>query len=216
MPKKRNPEETRNKILDASLELYRTKGYEKTTILDIVDAMGTSRGAFYHHFKTKEEVLWAILDRRENDIFDVYFEALVKDTALTGMEKLRKLFMYSLEMAFIGEDIHLTQAVLGLMREPKILAQQVKETQNTKWLEPIIEQGISDGSIPDTHPYILIELTQLLLQFWLFPTIFPGDTAYIKAKVLMAKEMLEGLKFPLFDDELLHLFIKVIEESPDL
>lgn len=212
MPKKRNPEETKNKILDASLELYRTKGYEKTTILDIVDAMGTSRGAFYHHFKTKEEVLWAILDRRETDIFDVYFEELLKESELTGIEKLRKLFMHSLETTFAGENVNLAQAVLGLMKEPKILAEQVKEVRNIEWLTPMIEQGIADGSIPSENAYILIELTQLLLQFWLFPTIFPGDLAYIKAKILLVKGILEGLEFPLIDDELLNLFIKVIEE----
>lgn len=54
-------EETVQKILNASLKLFMEKGYEQTTVLDIVDEMGDlTRGAFYHHFKSKEEVLDAL------------------------------------------------------------------------------------------------------------------------------------------------------------
>ena len=57
MSRNKYPEETEQIILDAALKLFIENGYEQTTILDIVDKMGgLTRGAFYHHFKTKEEV----------------------------------------------------------------------------------------------------------------------------------------------------------------
>ena len=55
MPRNKYPEETVQKILDVSMKLFLEKGYEETTILDIVGELGgLTRGAFYHHFKSKE------------------------------------------------------------------------------------------------------------------------------------------------------------------
>ena len=52
VPRNKYPEETVQKILDASLKLFLEKGYEETTVLDIISEMGgLTRGAFYHHFK---------------------------------------------------------------------------------------------------------------------------------------------------------------------
>ena len=53
LPRNKYPEETIQKILDASLKLFLEKGYEETTVLDIIAEMGgLTRGAFYHHFKS--------------------------------------------------------------------------------------------------------------------------------------------------------------------
>ena len=212
MIKKRNSEEMIQRILDTSLELFRTKGYETTTILDIVNAMEVSRGAFYHHFKSKEEVLFALLERKAIGDESAFYADMLTNETLTGVEKLRRLFAYSIEDAFIGEDVYLATALLSLMKEPKILAKQLKEIQETDWLEPIILAGIQDGSIEDNNPRVLVELIFLLLNFWLFPTIFPGDDQYAKTKVLMIKEVLDGLGCPLLDENLTQLLMKVIEE----
>ena len=48
---------TRSRIAKASWELFRRKGYQETTISDIIDAAGTSRGTFYHYFTGKDELL---------------------------------------------------------------------------------------------------------------------------------------------------------------
>ena len=63
MARNKHPEETVAKILDVSMRLFTEQGYEHTTIQDIVDALGMSKGAIYHHFKGKEEILLAIADR---------------------------------------------------------------------------------------------------------------------------------------------------------
>lgn len=48
----------KEKIINAAWELFREKGYEETTLQDIIDKSGTSRGAFYHHFRAKEDLLF--------------------------------------------------------------------------------------------------------------------------------------------------------------
>ena len=54
MARNKHPEETVNRILEVSLRLFLEKGYEYTSIRDIIDGLGNlSKGAIYHHFKSK-------------------------------------------------------------------------------------------------------------------------------------------------------------------
>ena len=64
MARNKYPEETVNLILETAGRLFVEKGYERTSIQDIVDNLGgLSKGAIYHHFKSKEEILSAVTDR---------------------------------------------------------------------------------------------------------------------------------------------------------
>ena len=54
MPRNKYPEQTVEKILNAAAALFAEKGYAHTTLQDIIDATGLSKGAVYHHFQSKE------------------------------------------------------------------------------------------------------------------------------------------------------------------
>ena len=54
MPRNKYPEQTVEKILDAAAAHFAEKGYQSTTLQDIVDATGLSKGAVYHHFRSGE------------------------------------------------------------------------------------------------------------------------------------------------------------------
>ena len=70
MARNKYPEETVARILDVSLRLFLEKGYEHTTVQDIVDHLdGLTKGAIYHHFKSKEEILDAALNRTDEVAF---------------------------------------------------------------------------------------------------------------------------------------------------
>ena len=60
MARNKHPEETVNLILDVALALFFEKGYDNTSIQDIIDGLGgLTKGAVYHHFKSKEDILSA-------------------------------------------------------------------------------------------------------------------------------------------------------------
>ena len=64
MARNKHPEETVHFILDAAFRLFIEKGYERTSIQDIIDQLGgLSKGAIYHHFKSKEDILAAVTER---------------------------------------------------------------------------------------------------------------------------------------------------------
>ncbi|WP_018921556.1 TetR/AcrR family transcriptional regulator [Salsuginibacillus kocurii] len=68
---------TKTKITDAALTLFEEKGYHAVTVDQIVQESSTSKGGFYHHFKSKDELLYTI-----HDTFITY----VLDQALTARE----------------------------------------------------------------------------------------------------------------------------------
>lgn len=59
----KNPEERKTEILDTAERLFITKGYCQTTIMDILNEIGIAKGTFYYYFKSKEEVMDAIISR---------------------------------------------------------------------------------------------------------------------------------------------------------
>ena len=88
MSRNKYPEETQRKILDVAFRLFSEKGYDHTTIQNIVDALGMSKGAVYHHFKSKEDILDHLYDRYyvDSKMFDV-----LDAPSRSGLEKLREL-----------------------------------------------------------------------------------------------------------------------------
>ena len=85
MARNKYPEETVARILDVSLKLFLEKGYENTTIQDIIDALGNlSKGAIYHHFKSKEDILEAVCDQRLFAGVEALMNEVVTDKRLKG------------------------------------------------------------------------------------------------------------------------------------
>lgn len=71
-------------VAEAVLE----KGYENTTIQDIIDALGNlSKGAIYHHFKSKEDILEAVCDQRLFAGVEALMNEVVTDKRLNGAGK---------------------------------------------------------------------------------------------------------------------------------
>ncbi|MBR6476951.1 MAG: helix-turn-helix transcriptional regulator, partial [Lachnospiraceae bacterium] len=56
-------EERKKEILDAAEELFIARGYDETSTSDILEKVGIARGTLYYHFKSKEEILDALIDR---------------------------------------------------------------------------------------------------------------------------------------------------------
>ena len=79
------PEETVRRILDVAEELFMTKGYEHTTMADIVNGLGgLTKGAVYHHFKSKEDIYEAVFERANAPMVEAC-DKVMRDRSLTGL-----------------------------------------------------------------------------------------------------------------------------------
>ncbi len=195
------PEETEKIILDAALKLFLEKGYEKTTILDIVGEMnGLTRGAFYHHFKTKEDVFFALTDRAFHDIEP--FNKVKNRTDLNGLDKIKLLFQ------ILNENEKYTALqlqILPLLENSPTALKAFMDEQRTfaPVFAELIEEGINDGSIKTKHPKLIAELFLLICNVWMMPTIYPqGTDKEAWQRFDMAKDILEFLGLPVLDKKL--------------
>ena len=212
MPRNKHPEETVKKILDVSLKLFLEKGYENTTVLDIVGSLGgLTRGAFYHHFKSKEEVLDAIFEKNAGDMR--LFEQAQHMEGLNGLERIKMLIKVTLKANIDNvrrRDV--SNLALSLAENPRFMAEQIKSNQEVAALmAPMIAEGMADGSIKPGNPNFLAELFMLLANFWLFPTYFPASEEQTFEKALMIKDIFESLGCPLIDEEVGEIFTQAYD-----
>lgn len=211
MPRNKYPEETVQKILDAALHLFLEKGYEQTTILDIVENMGgMTRGAFYHHFKSKEEVLDALGDKLFFD--NNPFEKVKQQTNLTGIEKLKYLMQQSTENT---DSRQISIMSVQAMQSPAFLKKFIDDNRDVvaPSYQELIDEGVKDGSIQTTHPKLLSQLLAFLTNFWTLPTIYPSSEEGSIERLIFIKEITDKLGVPIFDDDMV---VSIIENAAEI
>ena len=214
MARNKYPEVTEERILEAAQRLFLEKGYDNTTIQDIVDQLGgLTKGAVYHHFKSKEEILNAVSDRMffQNNPF----EAVKRRKDLNGLEKLR-------EAARLNQSdssrVRLTAQMLPLKLDSRLLAELIQSNLHmlTPYYQELLEEGNRDGSLHTEYPRELAELLPLLTSVWLMPAVFPASKEEIRRKFAFLRDMLERLGVPLFDESLQSLVDQFFDQLPEL
>ncbi len=203
MARNKHPEETVNLILDVAFRLIMEKGYEHTSIQDIIAHLGgLSKGAIYHHFKSKEDILVAVIDRITSESNQMLAE--IRDRSdLNGNEKLKAIFRESITRP-VQNDIF--TAAPDFHNNPKLLFSLLHDTiENAapNYILPIIEQGISDGSIQTEYPKQLAELILLAANVWMNPMIFDSTEEESYCKFMVFRQMLQGFGLDIVDDEIL-------------
>ena len=203
MARNKHPEETVNLILDVAFRQFMEKGYEHTSIQDIIDHLGgLSKGAIYHHFKSKEDILVAVTERMTQESNRML--ARIRDrTGLSGRDKLKMIFKESIsrpvqnDIFTVAPDFH---------NNPKLLFSLLHDTIEEaapNYIEPIIEQGIADGSIKTDYPKQLAELILLAANVWMNPMIFGSTEDESCKKFLIFDQMLKGFGLDIVDGEML-------------
>lgn len=213
MARNKYPEVTVERILDVSQRLFLEKGYENTTIQDIVDELGgLTKGAVYHHFKSKEEIMDAVGDRMF--FSNNPFEAVRGRTDLNGLQKLREAVRLNQSDK---ERVRLTAQSIPIAKSPRLLQEMI--ISNRKVLTPyfleLIEEGNRDGSMHTDYPREIAELLPLLTSLWLLPSVFPASREQMKRKFLFLGEMLEKMGVPLMDDSIRALVDDFFDQIPE-
>jgi AcrR family transcriptional regulator len=144
----------RNQIIDIAQQLVYTKGYEQMTIQDILDALQISKGAFYHYFGSKQELLEALVERLVEQASQLQ-DPILQAPNLNALEKLKQYFntigrwktehkayllkllrvWYNDENALVRQKLH----AASLQRFAPVLTQ-------------IIRQGMQEGVLAPHYP----------------------------------------------------------------
>ncbi len=207
MPRNKYPEVTRARILEAAKKLYLEKGWEETTIQDIVDELAdVTRGAFYHHFQSKDDIIDAVTTQ----MFSGKFASLIKDNSshnVNGLNKLGNL----LKASFGNEEqLQFVKAAPSVLQSPIFIGKQVKDCVESlaPHIYKCIEEGNRDGSMNVENPKQAAETFILLANLWLNPITFPVTKEEYRNKIYHFKSLLDGIGLPVINEELFGLFEK--------
>jgi AcrR family transcriptional regulator len=148
------PAVRQGELIDCARRLFLSQGYEKTTINDVISATGLSKGAFYHHFRSKEDLLEAITEQfaRESLVFVTDLRA---DARLNALQRLNSLLGLARDwkLEHIGE---LRPMFATLLRpENAMLYHRIVEAVFAVMapaLAAIIEQGTAEGLFDVADP----------------------------------------------------------------
>ena len=158
----KNPEERRQEIVAAARELFQKKDYEHTTMRDIMDVLGIAKGTIYHYFKSKEELLEAVVE----DSVEVYIagmEKVLNETEGTGLDKMQALIISgNVEEQYedIIEHLHRPGNVSMHTRQLAVTVSKVAALY-----EVAIRQGCEEGIFQAEHPLECAEFLLAGIQF---------------------------------------------------
>jgi len=143
-----------NEILDSAQKLIYTKGFEQMAVQDICSDLGISKGAFYHYFGSKPELLDALIARTQRQAEEL-LRPIVDDPSLPALEKLERIFdsaarWKSARKAYMLAILHAWYA------DENAVVRQKQAAGGARWLTPIlagiVRQGIDEGVMDTPYP----------------------------------------------------------------
>lgn len=150
----KDPEVRRQEIVAAAFELFREKGYEQVSVHDIVKKVGLAQGTFYYHFKSKYELLDAVVEYEMRQNLAI-LKSIASDEKLSILEKMQ---------AFINlnpDDV--SKRFIRLVRsEENAIMYRKYQTKMAEELVPYMakmaEEGNRQGVFNVQYPRETVEL----------------------------------------------------------
>ncbi|MFJ8518715.1 TetR/AcrR family transcriptional regulator [Lysinibacillus xylanilyticus] len=148
--------ERRNEILDVADELFGQKGFDGTSTNDILEKVGIARGTLYYHFKSKEDIMDALIERYNTQILGSAKE-IASNKNIPVHERIVRVVMALNISGGNGKEIidHIHKPQNALMHQ-KI--QKVIINGLPPILTEIIREGIEQGLFSTPYPYECMEM----------------------------------------------------------
>jgi len=152
-----------NEILDAAELLFIAKGYEQTTINDILAKVGIGKGTFYHYFKSKEEVMDAVIERMVESL-KAAAKAIADDTKLNAQQKVMQIILsLNVSESSNGKMIEELHQPSNAQMHQKSIVETILAVSPI--LTDVVRQGIGEGLYRTPYPRESIEFLIAANQF---------------------------------------------------
>lgn len=156
----------RQKILAAAQRFIYSKGFERLTIQELVSELGISKGAFFHYFSSKSDLLEALIDQMTAEILH-HLNTIVEDPTLNAQQKLEKYFHSALRWKTERREFLIAILRAWYLDENAVVRQKAF-SKGIEQLAPIlaqlIEQGNREGCWKVSHPEMVATMSIYLLQ----------------------------------------------------
>lgn len=189
---------TKTKILDVSIQLFTEKGYNETTMQDILSQSGLSKGAVYHHFRSKNEILEYAVDSELQHVSN-YLKELSESQEYSATEKLTILIDF-----FLSNDTMKNLSKSNWSEKiPFGLLYTLRNTVNvlSNYISKIIEQGNKNGEFNCMYAFETASTLLLLIDIWLDPVIVDNTFPEVSRKIDYIAYFLNSNNIPILSEK---------------
>ncbi len=152
----KDPAVRRQELVRAAYGLFKEKGFEQVSVSDIVKTVGVAQGTFYYYFKTKYEVLDAVLDDYMQESIAFIMKAS-DDGSMNAIEKIQAIISHTLKPDLCEKNfIEYLHSDENLAAHQKYMIKSFEMT--IPLLTTIVEQGVREGLFDVRHPRETVEL----------------------------------------------------------
>ncbi|QDQ02122.1 TetR/AcrR family transcriptional regulator [Lysinibacillus fusiformis] len=165
---RKEAEERKNEILDAADELFAQRGFDGTSTNEILEKVGIARGTLYYHFKSKEDIMDALIERYSVNLLETAQEIATDKTIAINERIIGVVMALNLSGGSskeIMEHIHKPQNALMHQKIQKVIINGVPPI-----LTGIIREGIEQGLFSTPFPYECMEMVVVYMN-----TVFDDD-----------------------------------------
>ncbi|HBA49443.1 MAG TPA: TetR/AcrR family transcriptional regulator, partial [Lachnospiraceae bacterium] len=152
-------DERKNEILDVAERLFGTKGFDGTSTTDILNEVGIARGTLYYHFKSKEDILDAMIERMTGIL-------VAKASGIAARKDVPVLQRLTQMMLALNVNNDLGREIMAQVHKPQnaLMHQKMQErllAGVTPVITALIEEGIAQGICRTDYPAEVAEMTLL-------------------------------------------------------
>lgn len=202
MARNKHPEQTVQQILNVAAQLFTDKGFEKTSIQDIIVVLGMSKGAVYHHFRSKEEILDAVIEQQFNYSAQMLDQLVTNTSTTPAREKLVQI----LEHVVSDQQAHSLDHVLRTqIKNPVFIVRGIQQAVRIDGpvIAAILREGITDGSIHTEDPEACAEVFMMLVNIWINPTLFGRNSSETKQRLYFLQRLMNMLGADIVSESLI-------------
>lgn len=206
MPRHDPDQKTKQHILETAIRLFAEKGLENVNVEDVVAEVGVTRGAFYHYFKSREELIAGVMYKSFED--DNTYLLADKQDGLNALEKLRFAIKLTLRPRLDNSDA-MRKQMRKVSNNSVVFKNEMLFQVNVMaaYIEKLIIEGNKDGSMKVAFPKQVAQIA-LLVVSWISPYTYEVPYKEFVDKILFFEQLTILLGAPLMDEEMKEIYLE--------
>ncbi|MBN1492779.1 MAG: TetR/AcrR family transcriptional regulator [Candidatus Omnitrophica bacterium] len=220
----KNYEDRKNELLATAQRLFYHHGYDQTSVNNIIEAVGVSKGTFYYYFKSKEDLLDCIIDTMSRNILRE-MGSVINEAGLDALTKFRKVIDVTRRWRIANKELFMTVTKV-MYRDENVFLRHKMDMRDLQLITPelskIIKQGVHEGvfhiSNPDDAAELIMrlsnEIKEVISKLAIAIRQHPENAALVERKLETFGVALERIlgapkhSLGIPDKELLNCFLK--------
>lgn len=186
----KKPEIRKAELVRTARAIFETRGYDKTTMQDVMDNLGIAKGTIYHYFKSKDELLVAVIESIVDEGVE-QMERMIDQSSGNALEKIRMLVA-------AGNKVERNREMMEQMYRPGSLGMYTRIVIGTLYKQArlfarLVEQGCAEGTFKTDTPLETTEFLLTAIQFLMDKTFYPWEEKELLRRAKIFPGLVEAL-----------------------